>query len=164
MLLNNYARERSKGPLKKYPVAAVKGGESLDGNLEEQELVFPVGILGFPVSCHYRLEQYRPDDGSESPFLALKCLDQDVSFVLIHPRSLGLDYPVPVNDEILEALSAASAAQLYALLIVTLRERVDEMTANLQGPLIINPVSSLGLQLVLEQYPLRYPLIQNPVK
>jgi flagellar assembly factor FliW len=161
MLSNDYARERRKGSLSKHAAAAVEGRESLDGNLEEQQLVFPVGILGFPVSHHYRLERYRPDDDSESPFLTLKCLDQDLSFVLIHPRSLGLDYRVPLDHEMLKALSATSAGQLYALVIVTLRERIDEMTANLQGPLIINPVSSLGLQLVVDDYPLRYPLIQN---
>jgi flagellar assembly factor FliW len=40
------------------------------------------------------------------------------------------------------------------------RERLEEITVNLQGPLLVNPVSLLGRQLVLEEYPVRYPLIQ----
>jgi flagellar assembly factor FliW len=141
-----------------------EAGELLDGHVEEQQLFFPVGILGFPLSRRYRLERYRPEDGSDSPFLTLKCLDQDLSFALIHPRSLRLEYRVSVDDEILDLLSAGSAEQLSALLIVTLRERIEHITVNLQGPLIINPTASLGVQLVIEHYPVRYPLIQNPGK
>lgn len=160
MLSNDYAKERGKAPVSNYAHAVVAGA-LLDRYLEEQRLFFPVGILGFPESRRYRLEKYRPEDGSESPFLTLKCLDQDLSFALIYPRSLGLDYRVPVNDEMLDALSATSAEQLSALLIVTLRERIEDISVNLQGPLVINPASSIGLQLVVEHYPLRYPLIQR---
>jgi flagellar assembly factor FliW len=64
----------------------------------------------------------------------------------------------------LDLLSAASAEQLSALLIVTLRERIEDITVNLQGPLIINPASSLGLQLVVEHYPVRYPLLHCAAK
>ncbi len=160
MLSNDYAKEPGKARVTDCAGAA-DVGEPLDRDLEEQQLFFPAGILGFPESRRYRLEHYRPEDGSESPFLTLKCLDNDLSFALIYPRSLGLDYRVPINDEVLDTLSAASTNQLSSLLIVTLRERIEDTTANLQGPLIINPASSLGLQLVVEHYPLRYPMIER---
>jgi flagellar assembly factor FliW len=163
MLLNDYAKESTTTPVTSYSGAA-QTGALLDRDLDEQQLFFPVGILGFPESRRYRLERYRPEDGGESPFLTLKCLDHDLSFALIYPRSLGLDYRVPVSVDMLDALSAAAAEQLCALLIVTARDRVEEITVNLQGPLIINPASSLGLQLVIERYPLRYPLIQHFAK
>jgi len=163
MLSNDYGKEPIKARVNNYP-GAVNAGESLHHNIEEQQLFFPVGILGFPASRHYRLERYRPEDGSESPFLTLKCLDQDLSFALIHPRPLGLDYRVSINDEMLDALSAASAEQVSALLIVTLRDRIEDITVNLQGPLVINPTSSIGLQLVIEHYPVRYPLIHSAAK
>jgi flagellar assembly factor FliW len=163
MLSNDYAKETRTTPVTNYSVAA-QSAELLIQDLEEQQLLFPVGILGFPESRRYRLERYRPEDGGESPFLTLECLDHDLSFALICPRSLGLEYRVPVSVEMLDTLSAASAEQLSALLIVTARERVEDITVNLQGPLIINPASSLGLQLVIEQYPLRYPFIQHLAK
>ena len=163
MLSNDYVKA-AKNTMVNEGAATARSGESLEGDLEEQQLLFPVGILGFPESRHYRLQQYRPEDGSESPFYTLNCLDQDLSFALISPRSLGLDYRVPVSDVALDALSAASAEKLSALLIVTLRERAEDITVNLQGPLVINPASSLGLQLVIEHYPVRYPLIQVSAK
>jgi flagellar assembly factor FliW len=163
MLSDDYGKEPIKVRVNNY-TGAVKAGALLQRDIEEQQLFFPVGILGFPESHHYRLERYRPDDGSESPFLTLKCLDQDLSFALIHPRCLDLDYRVSINDAMLDALSAASAEQLSALLIVTLRDRIEDITVNLQGPLVINPASSLGLQFVIEHYPVRYPLIHGAAK
>jgi flagellar assembly factor FliW len=152
-----------KIPVNEHAVSA-GSGESLEPELEEQHLLFPVGILGFPESRHYRLQRYRPEDGSGSPFFTLNCLDQDLSFALISPRSLGLDYRVPMSEAALEALRAPLPEGLSALLIVTLREPIERITVNLQGPLVINPASSLGLQLVIEHYPLRYPLIQSTAR
>jgi flagellar assembly factor FliW len=163
MLSNDYGKEPTKARVNNY-TGAVNAGQLLHSNIEEQQLFFPVGLLGFPVSRHYRLERYRPDDGSESPFLTLKCLDQDLSFALIHPRSLCLDYRVSITDEMLDALGAASAEQVSPFLIVTLRDRIEDITVNLQGPLVINLASSIGLQLVIEHYPVRYPLIHGATK
>jgi flagellar assembly factor FliW len=41
------------------------------------------------------------------------------------------------------------------------RDRVEDITVNLQGPLIINSVSSMAMQLVIEDYPVRHPLLQQ---
>jgi flagellar assembly factor FliW len=160
MLSNDYVKAAEKMPVNECAGAA-RSGKTLDSVVEEQQLLFPVGILGFPESRHFRLQRFRPEDGSESPFFTLNCLDQNLSFALISPRSLGLDYQVPASDALLDALSASAAEKLAALLIVTLREPIADITVNLQGPLVINPASSLGLQLVIEHYPLRYPLIQD---
>jgi flagellar assembly factor FliW len=135
--------------------------ESAFLNQPEQELFFPAGLLGFG-SCHqYKLERFKPDDGSESPFFMLCARDQDLSFPLIHPESISLEYRFPVTPELLTALDATSPDELVPLLIVTVRDRLEEITVNLQGPVIVNPASSLGLQLVIEQYPVRRPLLQR---
>src|SRR5215467_1100901 len=130
-------------------------------NDREQDLFFPAGLLGF-ASCHqYRLERFKPHDDSESPFLLLCAMDQDLSFPLIHPASIGLDYKLPVTPELLAALDAKSPDELVPLLIVTVRDQLEEITVNLQGPVIMNPGSSLALQLVIERYPVRHPLLRG---
>jgi flagellar assembly factor FliW len=164
MRSNDCVVAATKIPVNEYPGRARNAGESLEGDLVEQQLFFPVGILGFPRARHYRLQRYRPEDGSESPFFTLSCTDQDLSFAVIAPGSLGLDYRMQVSDGGLDILNATAAEKLVTLLIVTVRERIEDITVNLQGPLVINPASSLGLQLVLEQYPLRYPLVQTAAK
>ena len=131
-----------------------------DGKLPEQEIYFPAGILGFPACHRYKLARFNAGTGDESPFLLLNSLDQDLSFPLIHPDSIALQYRFPVDGALLSALAARESSELVPLLIVTVRERLEEITLNLQGPLIVNPISSLGLQLVIEDYPLRHPLFK----
>jgi flagellar assembly factor FliW len=40
------------------------------------------------------------------------------------------------------------------------RKRLEDITVNLQGPLIVNSASLIGIQFVIEEYPVRYALIQ----
>ncbi len=126
-----------------------------------QEYLFPTGILGFP-NCHrYRLERFRPVDGGDSPFLLLRAAEQELTLPVIPPASVGLDYRFSVNAELLAALHAKSPTELTPLLIVTVRDRLTDVTLNMQGPLMVNPVALLGTQMVLENYPLRHPLLVN---
>ena len=131
-----------------------------DGKLPEQEFYFPAGILGFPACHRHKLARFSPGTDDESPFLLLSSLDQDLSFPLIHPDSIGLKYRFPVDAALLSILAAGVPNELVPLLIVTVRERLEDITLNLQGPLIVNPSSSLGVQLVIEGYPLRHPLFK----
>jgi flagellar assembly factor FliW len=127
--------------------------------LAGQELYFPAGLLGFPACLRYRLERFNAGADDKSPFFTLNSVDQDLSFPLVHPESLALDYQFSVHGELLTALAARAPDELVPFLIVTVRERLEDITLNLQGPLIINPISSRGVQLVIEEYPLRYPLL-----
>jgi flagellar assembly factor FliW len=129
--------------------------------LPAHKFYFAAGLLGFPMCRQYSLEPFNLGDGEASPFLILNCLDQELSFPLIHPDSIRLDYSFPINEGLLTALEAESKEQLTVLLIVTVRDRLEDITLNLRGPLIVNRSSSLGLQLVLEEYPLRYPLFKT---
>ena len=139
--------------------AAVRKSPPFDQSFEQ--LFFPAGLLGFSASRHYKLERFRPEDDSESPFFMLQAIDQDLSFPLIHPASIAMDFRYPVTSELLNALGATSAQDLMALLIVTLREPVEDITVNLKGPVIINVTKGLGLQLVIEQNELHHPLLPS---
>jgi flagellar assembly factor FliW len=128
--------------------------------LAGQQLYFPAGILGFPACHRYKVERFSPGGSDDSPFFMLNSLDQDLSFPLIRPESIALQYRYPVDVDLLGALAAHTPNDLVPLLIVTVRDRLEDITLNLQGPLIVNPTSSLGLQLIIENYPLRYPLFE----
>jgi flagellar assembly factor FliW len=127
----------------------------------EQEFFFPEGLLGFSSHRHFVLGPYRPADGSPSPFFLLQAKENDLCFPLISPDLLATDYRLAPPPEQLAKLGAGSMADLIVFAIVTVRDRIAEITVNLQGPILLNPVSGLGFQLVAEQYPLRYPLIQS---
>jgi flagellar assembly factor FliW len=123
------------------------------------EIFFPTGLLGFPDCRRFKLSQFEPGDGHDSPFFVLHSLDQELSFLVIHPDFIAPDYSVPVYPELRQALGAKSDSELLALLIVTVRGQVEDITVNLQGPLLVSTRSRIAMQLVLEEFPLRYPLL-----
>jgi flagellar assembly factor FliW len=125
----------------------------------ERRFFFPDGLLGFSWQRNFILSPYQPADGSASPFFVLQAEEDDLCFPLVSPHSIVSDYTLKPPPEALAALRAGAPADLSVFVLVTLRERVEDITANLQGPILLNPSSSLGLQLVVEHYPLRYPLI-----
>lgn len=127
---------------------------------QELEFSFPDGLLGFASHQRFGLKRYQPPDGSESPFFLLESREDQVCFPLISPYLLLPEYDLAPSAEVLAKLGCGSSSELTVLAIVTLRERMGETTANLQGPLLLNPLSCLGLQLVVEGYPVRYPLVQ----
>lgn len=157
MLSNNYGDGNRKSPAADH--FAPERKRSFISDFTEREFFFPASVLGFANCRRYRLERFCPVDGSESPFFTLRSVDRSLEFPLIHPSSLPLNYQFQAGAEVLAALEADSPDQLVPMLIVTLRDRLEEITVNLQGPLVLNPRSCKGLQLVVEDYPLRYPLV-----
>ncbi|HEY2919238.1 MAG TPA: flagellar assembly protein FliW [Candidatus Binatia bacterium] len=139
----------------------VKAAELQLLELLGKELYFPEGLLGFPNCQRYKIARFDPGDGSESPFFILESTEHNLSFTLIHPDFVAPDYELPVSPELLISLLAHSEKDLVPMLIVTVRDRVEDITVNLQGPLIINSVSSMAMQLVIEDYPVRHPLLQT---
>jgi flagellar assembly factor FliW len=128
----------------------------------DREFFFPEGVLGFPTPRYFTLNPYVPPDGSPSPFFLLQARDDDLCFPLISPALVTAGYDVSAPSDLLVKLGATVPDELATFAIVTLRDRVEEITVNLQGPLIVNPRSRLGLQIVAEQYPLRQPLLAPP--
>lgn len=139
-------------------------GKSLAvGLLEGQVIFFPEGLLGFASNRHFVLSRYQPPVETRSPFFLLQAQEGDISFPLIFPHLLKPDFQFAPSREVLTKLCAGSTADLIVMVIVTLRDRLEEITVNLQGPLLLNPVSKIGLQYVLEQYPVRFPLLKEPL-
>lgn len=162
MLLEDSRVSPSEGSMTDRGVGGAVASHGLDANsLVGKEIDFPTGLLGFPAHRRFRLERFKPSDGGPSPFFILCSLDQQLSFPLIHPNSLALDYRPQVTPEVLVALRGHSTDESMFLLIVTVRDRLEEITVNLQGPLVINPGTALGVQVVLEEYPIRYPLLKE---
>lgn len=136
----------------------------IDSLLDGQELgfFFPEGLLGFASHRRFSLSRFRPADGNPSPFFLLQAKESEISFPIIPPHLLLSEYHISPAPEMLTMLGSGSGVdQVVVMVIVTLRERLEEITVNLQGPLLFNPVSCLGLQLVAENYPVRYPLLKR---
>lgn len=105
------------------------------------------GVLGFPASSHYAML----DHEEESPFKWLQSLDEpDVAFVVTDPMIFFPEYVVHFRKEELTGLRIENEADVVVFVILSLHGQINEMTANLQGPLIINAKNRSGRQLVLK--------------
>jgi flagellar assembly factor FliW len=101
---------------------------------EKQRLEIPDGLFGFE-----ELKSYVILDASQQPFYWLQSLDRpSVAFVLLDPRVFMSDYRLDVAEEDLEALGVRSPEEVLDFVIVTVPGDPRDMTANLQGPLVVN--------------------------
>ncbi|GAB4223672.1 MAG: flagellar assembly protein FliW [Spirochaetales bacterium] len=109
---------------------------------ERQVIRFPHGLIGFEQFKIYALL-----DASQQPFYWLQSLDvPEIAFVLINPLVFRPDYTPDVAEEDLEDLQLDTAEDLLVFSIVTIPENQNRMTANLQGPVLINRRKKIGRQ------------------
>ena len=115
---------------------------------QRQKIHFPSGILGFE-----NLKNYVLLDALQQPFYWLQSMDvQEIAFVLIEPYIFRPDYSPDVSTSELEEvqLSPDSTDNMLVFTIVTIPEEQRDMTANLQGPIIINRNLHIGRQCISE--------------
>ncbi len=124
---------------------------------DEVTLTFPEGMPGFERHHRYALLQ----DAKLAPFFWLQSLhDPLIGFLVIPPGLLVADYEFDIADPDVELLELTDPAEARVLTILVVPEDVRAMTANLQAPIIINPVKRIARQVILtdERFPLRYPV------
>jgi flagellar assembly factor FliW len=115
------------------------------------------GVIGFPDLVRYVLIQRQNDQ----PFYWLQCLDDPtLALVLINPVLFKSDYNPQLPQGLEEELGQGEIS-LFAIVTIP-PGRPHEMTANLLGPLAMNPSSRKARQLVLDDrfYTHRFPIIQ----
>ena len=112
---------------------------------ERQKITFPSGLFGFE-----SLKDYVLLDAPEQPFYWLQSLDEEnTAFILIDPFIFRPDYEMDINNEELLPIGITESEKAVIFSIVTIPPDNGPMTANLQGPLVINRDSRLGIQAVL---------------
>jgi flagellar assembly factor FliW len=112
---------------------------------ERQKITFPSGLFGFEP-----LKDYVLLDAEQKPFYWLQSLDEEkTAFVLIDPFLFRPDYEMDIDNEELLPIGITDPEKAVIFTIVTIPPDNRPMTANLQGPLVINRDSRLGVQAVL---------------
>ena len=113
---------------------------------EDSIIEFQDGLFGFEdVKKYVIIDESDPD----SPFKWLQAVDiPSLAFVLIRPIDFLKEYMLSISDSDLTAIDATSPENLLVFSIVTIPGDPSLMTANLQGPIIINPNSMKGRQAI----------------
>jgi len=111
---------------------------------DRQVITFPVGIFGFE-----NLHKYALLDTGQPPFYWLQSLDETaIAFIIMNPYVFRPDYVLDVSGEDLDAIDYETDEDILVFAIVTIPEEESRMSANLQGPVIINRVRQLGHQAI----------------
>ncbi|TWT03665.1 flagellar assembly protein FliW [Planomicrobium sp. CPCC 101079] len=135
------------------------------GELEMPEnriITFEKGIPGFEEYKEYVL--LPADEQGESPFFFLQSIEmEEVSFFLVDPFSFFKDYDVKLEEKMLERLAIEEPTDVIVLTTVSVTGEMKDATTNLKGPIIINNVKKLGMQVVLNNktYQIKQPLFQT---
>ena len=112
---------------------------------EQKKITFPQGLFGFESFKDFVLME-----AEQQPFYWLQSLDvEQIAFVLINPFLFRPDYEMNIDNEELIPIGITDPGKALIFSIVTIPADGSPMTANLQGPLIINRDNKLGLQAIL---------------
>jgi len=113
---------------------------------DEDIIRFPFGILGFDNSSDYVIL----NDPATEPLRWLQSLQEpELAFVIIDPLRFRTEYELDLSDEDVESLELQSPEEAitYAIVVIPKNEP-QKMTANLQGPIVINAARMIAKQVI----------------
>lgn len=119
-------------------------------------ITFPKGILGFSEDSEYCL--LNPNE--EGAFYWLQSTQTpELAFVVTNPNAFVPEYDVPIRQDQADELRIEDPASAQVLVIVN---KIGEtLTANLQGPIVVNADARIAQQLVLAErrWTTRHPIM-----
>lgn len=112
---------------------------------EEKILEIPEGLFGFEDFKKYALV-----DSDYDPFIWLQSVDTpDLAFLIVDPFLICNDYETDIDDETLKKIDITKPEDIIIMTIVTIPVNGGPITANFQGPLVINKSKRKFMQVIL---------------
>ena len=103
-------------------------------------------ILGFEKLRFYCLVEVE----ELAPFLLMQSTeDTEVAFLVMNPLLFFPDYRIEINSQEIAELDVDDSGSVETYVILTIVQQSKDITANLQGPILINTANNKAKQLVL---------------
>lgn len=115
-------------------------------------------ILGFEHLARFCLVEVK----DLFPFMWLVSSDDPaVTFLVVNPKVFYPDYRIEVNPKEIAELNISDTGSVETYVIATIPEDPNEISVNLQGPILINTENNRAKQLVLvnSDYQVRHYLV-----
>lgn len=129
---------------------------------QERIITFPAGLPGAAKFHGYALIE----EPRTAPLSFLQCVDNpSLALVVVEPTKVAPDFRLGPLVSALKELEGGSVQDLIVMVILTIPSgRPRETTANLQCPLLINPGSRRGKQVIMEspQYSHKHQVFPAP--
>jgi len=124
-------------------------------------ITFPEGLIGFPDEREYAILEHKPG----SPFYWLQSTEQpELAFVMTDPFLLKQDYLQDLSPDEAHHFEKKNGADIVVFVLLTIPPgNIDNMTANLLGPLVIDSETRQGKQVILANsgYDTRFPVLSD---
>lgn len=112
---------------------------------EEEIITFSDGLFGFEDIKKYIIFQMEEDN----PLMWMQSIEEgSLAFIIIRPFEFNPSYSLQLSDNDVEELGLTSPDDSDIFGIVVVPEDPSKMTANLQGPIVINRVLKKGKQVI----------------
>ena len=125
-------------------------------------IYFPHGLIGLDDKREFVLIPVREN----SPFLLLQCVtDPGLGLLVADPFPFYPEYNVKLEQPEKKILRVENMRQIAVLVTVTIpRNKPEETTLNLAGPIILNTKARIGLQApqIDSKMPTHYRLVSIP--
>ncbi len=109
-------------------------------------ITFDRGILGFEGMKQYVLMNFNQD----SPFSYLQSVEEpDLTFVVVDPTAIWPEYKLELSPREVSDIGVETPDDVAVLAIVTIPGDPKRMTANLQGPVLVNVKNRKGKQVIV---------------
>ena len=123
----------------------------------EQLWEFPKGLPGFDDEKEFAL---LPVEGNDMFQVLQSTTTADVAFIVASPYTVVTDYSFEVDEPTINLLGIKKEEDVFVLGVLSLKERIDSSTINLQAPLIFQKNTKKAKQMILNDntFSLRHPI------
>ena len=112
---------------------------------EDKILTIPEGLFGFEDYKKFALI-----DSDYEPFIWLQSVDEpNLAFLIVDPFLISSEYETDIDDEALKKIGIEKPEDIIIMTIVTVPNDGSAITANFQGPLVINKVNRQCMQVII---------------
>ena len=112
---------------------------------DDKILTFEEGLFGFEDYKKFALI-----DSEYEPFIWLQSIEnQNLAFLIIDPFLVCSSYEADIDDSSLAKICVTKPEDVVIMTIVTVPQDGSAITANFQGPLVINKQNKKCLQVIL---------------
>ena len=125
----------------------------------DQIVTFARELPGFEDKQTYALFSME----EEAPFQWLQSMEDDtLAFVAVNPMIFMPDYSFELSDQDAALIEVDGPDDVTVLVLVTLANQPENLTANLAGPLVMNVKTRKIVQVVVSEggYMTKHPLLQ----
>lgn len=108
-------------------------------------LNMPEGLFGFE-----DYNQYALIESEYEPFIWLQSTqDENLAFLIVDPFLICSTYETDIDDESLKKIGITKPEDIIVMTIVTIPSDGSNITANFQGPLVINKSTQKCMQVIV---------------